>query len=89
MKSSMLILIMWLTACKYESQEQADARRAHEAWIGPCSDNSVLLATTSGSPSQFTCPNREHRMRVQVATNSSNEEAAALVFCECRRPNEK
>jgi hypothetical protein len=65
--------------------EPGNRRRAEEAREGPCSDVSWLLATTAGSPSQAICPNRLHRMRVQVATHPSNEEAAALVFCECRR----
>lgn len=50
-----------------------------------CRDESSLLATTSGSPSYFACPNRLHEMQVQVATHPSSEEAAALVFCKCRR----
>lgn len=53
----------------------------------PCQDESQLLATTSGSPSKMKCPNRFHRMRVEVATHPSNEEAAALVFCRCFRPD--
>jgi hypothetical protein len=60
-------------------------REEEERWNAPCSDTSWLLATTAGSPDHATCPNKNHRMRVQVATNPSNEEAAALVFCECVR----
>jgi hypothetical protein len=58
---------------------------AEESWSGKCHDESWLLATTAGSPDRATCPHRLHRMRVQVATHPSNEEAAALVFCECAR----
>lgn len=69
--------------------ERKDAERwqreAEETWSGKCHDESWLLATTAGSPDRATCPHRLHRMRVQVATHPSNEEAAALVFCECVR----
>lgn len=58
-------------------------REQEERWNAPCADTSWLLATTAGSPNAATCPNKNHRMRVQVATSPSNEEAAALVFCEC------
>ena len=65
--------------------EREGARRAAAAWIAPCTDQSWLLATTAGSPSHAVCPNQRHRMHVQVATTSSNEEVGALVFCECQR----
>jgi hypothetical protein len=68
-----------------EQREQANERKAAAIWNGPCADESVLLATTAGSPSGFRCPNRLHRMEVQVATTPSKEEAAALVFCRCER----
>lgn len=64
--------------------DQEEAYRKRE-WEGPCKDESTLLATTAGSPNRFECSNKLHRMHVQVATTSSNEEAAALVFCECVR----
>lgn len=54
-------------------------------WEKPCTDMSWLLATTAGSPNQAACPNKSHRMRVQVATTPSQEEIGALVFCECQR----
>lgn len=67
-------------------REEQEAERAKiERYEGACKDTSWLLATTSGSPSEATCPNKRHHMRVQVATAPSNEEAAALVFCECER----
>ena len=66
------------------AQLQADARAA--AWTEACHDEARLLATTAGSPDKFECPNKLHRMRVQVASKATNEEAAALVFCECQRP---
>lgn len=52
---------------------------------GECADQASLLATTAGSPNFMTCPHPKHRMHVQVASVASNEEAAALVFCECER----
>lgn len=64
-------------------------REKREAWVAPCQDTSVLLATTAGSPNQYTCPNQNHRMRVQVSTEPTNEEAAALVICECTKPQGK
>lgn len=69
--------------CEDPNGEVAVARRAAQKWNAPCADESVLLATTSGSPSTHKCSNKLHRMHVQVATHPSNEEAAALVFCEC------
>lgn len=64
-----------------------NAKEARELELrhGRCYDESVLFATTAGSPDRFRCPNDRHRMRVEVATRSSPEEAAALVFCECVR----
>lgn len=64
------------------------ARAAEEQrleWEGPCKDMSWLLATTAGSPSAATCPNKLHWMHVQVASQSSSEEGTAVVFCACER----
>lgn len=71
------------------SHERAQERQAEEdrrlEWEGPCHDESWLLATTAGSPDRARCTNKLHRMHVEVATHPSNEEAAAIVFCECQR----
>jgi hypothetical protein len=74
-------------ACGDRKREIAEQiRRAAEArWNGPCADTATLLATTTGSPSDMTCPNKRHRMRVQLTSAPSNEEFGALVFCECER----
>lgn len=64
---------------------QGELPREHERRFGPCFDSATLLATTTGSPSDQTCPNIRHRMRVEIKTTPSNEEIGALVFCECRR----
>ncbi len=77
-----IVFLMALGACDPNKEYREERQRA---WEGPCADVSSLLATTSGSPNEFKCPNRLHHMRVQVATSPSNEEAAALVFCECER----
>lgn len=79
------LVALFLLGCEQETYEQIQRRQTIEAWNAACADESYLLATTSGSPSGHRCPNKRHRMRVQVATHPSNEEAAALVFCECRR----
>lgn len=47
-----------------------------------CFNTSILLATTTGSPSFATCSNKRHKMRVEPVTKSG-EEIGALVFCEC------
>lgn len=73
--------------CLGDSESAELCRRKRDLDL-PCQDESSLLATTTGSPSHLRCPNRMHRMRVQVATSSSREEAAALVFCECTRDAE-
>ena len=90
-KLSVLILLSVLVGCD-EMNGVADTRRREAekvaTWNAPCADKSWLLATTSGSPSEATCPNKEHRMRVQVATTPSQEEIGALVFCECVRASE-
>lgn len=78
----LLIGFIWWAAAKGERDNRERDRQLLE---GPCRDESTLLATTSGSPSYFSCPNRLHEMQVQVATHPSSEEAAALVFCKCRR----
>lgn len=86
--------VMWIVVCGvavgflfWADKTRSLNLKAAEVELreGPCSDQSTLLATTSGSPSYFTCPNRLHEMQVQVATTPSNAEAAALVFCKCRR----
>lgn len=81
--------MIWLMAAGIDRGEQKQKResseKAHELWEGPCKDESVLVATTTGSPNSFQCWNKHHRMRVEVATKSTNEEAAAIVFCECDR----
>lgn len=66
-----------------ETPNEAQDRYRREEWVEPCRDKAMLLATTAGSPSGAECPNRLHRMSAEVATHSSNEEAAALVWCRC------
>lgn len=82
-----VIVVIWLGARHENAIEEQQAHNAAEAtrlaWEGPCHDVSWLLATTAGSPSEAACPNKLHRMHVEVATHPSNEEAAAIVFCEC------
>ncbi len=60
------------------------ARLADEERNGPCKDSATLLATTAGSPNYHVCPNRRHRMRIQIASAPSNEEFGAVAFCECQ-----
>jgi hypothetical protein len=50
-----------------------------------CLDDTVLLATATGSPSRHTCSNKLHRARVQPMT-LSGEKIGAIVFCECVDP---
>lgn len=47
-----------------------------------CFNSSVLLATTTGSPSGYSCNNKHHKMRVEPVTKAG-EEIGSLVFCEC------
>lgn len=68
--------------------DNAVEQQRREAWEGRCRDTSTLLATTAGSPSEYTCRNRLHRMRVQVASAPAHEEFGALVFCQCIRDGE-
>jgi hypothetical protein len=77
-----ILILFILTACENPIPTESNNSRQSQ-WIEPCHDSAVLLATTSGSPNAFECPNQLHRMRVQVVTSPSKEEAAALVFCEC------
>lgn len=78
------LIFFILTACESPNLAEPVKNRQIQ-WDEPCHDQAILLATTTGSPDSFECSNRLHRMRVQVATNPSKEEAAALVFCECDR----
>ena len=80
-----VLLCLLTLACETETHEEAAERRAKEAWVGPCHDTATLVATTAGSPSQAECPNRLHRMRIEVTAAPSNEEFGAVVFCECQR----
>lgn len=77
------IALMLSAGCQPSQKELWQA-----AWTAPCQDESVLLATTAGSPSSFKCSNRGHRMRVEIASAPANEEFGALVFCECVRPGD-
>lgn len=77
-----LLVLLALSGCNGPSPAQ---RRAQFEEDDSCRDTSTLLATTSGSPNQATCPNKRHRMHVQVATTASHEEVGALVFCQCER----
>jgi hypothetical protein len=82
----LFVVVGLLSGCSADdSYEERQERRGLRVRNYPCRDQSVLLATTAGSPNEFTCPNRLHKMRVQVVTTSSNEEVAALVFCECQK----
>lgn len=49
----------------------------------PCRDSAQLLATTAGSPNGFECSNKKHKMHIEVATDPTTEEAAAVAFCKC------
>jgi hypothetical protein len=82
MKVSLLLVFLFI-GCKSEKEVPAPIVVVKE-W--PCRDEAMLLATTAGSPDKFSCWHRLHRMRVQVATTASHEEAAALVFCQCDHP---
>src|SRR5574337_916558 len=75
------ILTTSMTGC--DNVEDHYKQQKKEAWEEPCHDTSMLLATTAGSPNEFTCPNKHHRMQVQITTTASNEEVGALVFCQC------
>lgn len=79
---TVIIVIVFFAGFLVHLIERSDRRR-DDLEHGPCHDESRLLGTTAGSPSHYKCPNDNHRMRVQIATHPSNEEAAALVFCEC------
>lgn len=82
----LLIGLFSLAACDLGDDAQRDIAAAKRlAYEGPCSDTSWLLATTTGSPSTATCPNKAQHMRVQIASAPSNEEFGAVVFCECQR----
>lgn len=83
-QASWPLILGILTACD-SPEVQSPSRRRQIDWAEPCHDEAFLLATTAGSPERAECSNRLHRMHVQVATHPSNEEAAALVFCECER----
>ncbi len=79
--AALVAAFVWQDA--YEKNQAAQATQ--EKWVAECHDESVLLATTTGSPSHHTCPNQHHVMHVQVASQPSNEEFGALVFCQCER----
>lgn len=59
--------------------------RKDKEWNEPCASESVLVATTTGSPNSFKCTNKHHVMRVQVTTTKTNEEVGAIIFCECAK----
>lgn len=83
----LMVVLVGFTAAACDDPDGSKARKqaALEAWEAPCADVSWLLATTSGSPSTASCPNKHHRMRIQIASAPSNEEFGAVAFCECQR----
>jgi hypothetical protein len=80
-----LLLLTILAGC--DSADRQEEARLNRIYNGPCQDIASLLATTAGSPNSLTCPNRQHRMRVEIKTSPSNEEIGALFFCECQHPD--
>lgn len=89
MKALAVLLLLALGCGKVKTYREQMLETREYDWNEPCHDEARLLATTSGSPDDFECPNKLHRMRVQVASKATNEEAAALVFCECQRAEAK
>ena len=87
MKHLIFLIVCVCASVGCESVEDSWKRQKQEAWEEPCHDTSTLLATTAGSPNAFACPNKHHKMHVQISTTSSNEEVGALVFCECVSDN--
>lgn len=85
MRSLLTLVLLGVMVVGCEPKVKPIPEPKTDPWNEPCADKASLLATTAGSPSYMTCPNKLHRMRVQVATTSSNEEIGALVFCECER----
>lgn len=77
------LILLIMTGCANEKQQAPE--QAPSAVPDPCRDRAILLATTSGSPDEMICWHRLHRIRAQVVTQASKEEAAALVLCECDR----
>ena len=68
--------------------EKRHMAEANEKRTGHCFDASRVIATTAGSPDDYTCPNIGHRMRLQPVTKAG-EEIGAVVFCECQREEKK
>jgi len=80
----LLISIIGLYGCEYKTDQQIQEEYEQKLYNGPCSDTSAIIATTVGSPSQFQCPNKHHKMHIQIASAPSKEEFGAVAFCECQ-----
>jgi len=86
MKYLLILTAMCFIGCeegKSPEQKEYDRERL-EKYNEPCREYSVLLATTTGSPSTMECPNKLHKMRIQIASAPSKEEFGAVAFCECQ-----
>lgn len=59
--------------------QEDNEREQHE---GSCHEEVTLLATMSGSPNTYRCPNIRHTMKVKPQMVSGTE-IGALVICEC------
>ena len=68
----------------FDGNKRAECERRYEYNTDECQDSATLLATTAGSPDNYTCPNKHHKMRVESVTKAG-EEIGATVFCECVR----
>lgn len=78
MRGLLVLVLPLLVGCDEEKR----------AWESPCRETSVIISTAAGTPSSFTCVNRNHRMRVQLATSAESDagvsgDTSALVVCEC------
>ena len=87
MRYLFILFVLCLVGCDEDGkspEEKMAIRDRIEKYNEPCHDFSVLLATTTGSPSTIECPNKLHKMRIQIASAPSKEEFGAVAFCECQ-----
>ena len=65
-----------------ERRIEWDKHRELSAWEENCKDGATLVSTTQGSPHEFMCLNKRHKIEVQPVT-VAEQTVAALVVCRC------
>lgn len=87
LRGLLCLLCLPLLGCDQEEKRldrriEKGKQRELRAWDENCKDGAALLATSPGSPHEFMCLNKRHRIDVQPVT-VADQTVAALIVCRC------